>query len=161
MYARLLVARDLLKEDGVIFISIDDNEVHNLRKICDEVFGEGNFVEIFNWSKTETPANLSKKSKKVIEYVLCYQKNKNNLKFKGIVKESISSNGLLNQTNKISKLVFPKNIISTSLSNGLISKGLYGTENYDINLLEDTEVKDGFFIKEIILEGKFKWTQPK
>ena len=44
MYERLLVARDLLKEDGVIFISIDDNEVHNLRKICDEVFGEGNFV---------------------------------------------------------------------------------------------------------------------
>jgi adenine-specific DNA-methyltransferase len=44
MYERLLVSRDLLKDDGVIFISIDDNEVHNLRKICDEVFGEGNFV---------------------------------------------------------------------------------------------------------------------
>ncbi|HIP51199.1 MAG TPA: site-specific DNA-methyltransferase, partial [Campylobacterales bacterium] len=45
MYERLLVSRDLLKEDGVIFISIDDNEVHNLRKICDEVFGESNFLE--------------------------------------------------------------------------------------------------------------------
>ncbi len=44
MYERLLVSRDLLKDDGVIFISIDDNEVHNLRKICDEVFGEGNFI---------------------------------------------------------------------------------------------------------------------
>ena len=44
MYERLVVARDLLKDDGVIFISIDDNEVYNLRKICDEVFGEENFV---------------------------------------------------------------------------------------------------------------------
>lgn len=44
IYPRLLLARDLLKEDGVIFISIDDHEVHNLRKVCDEVFGEGNFV---------------------------------------------------------------------------------------------------------------------
>jgi adenine-specific DNA-methyltransferase len=45
MYERLLVARDLLRENGVIFISIDDNEVHNLRHLCDEVFGEGNFVD--------------------------------------------------------------------------------------------------------------------
>ena len=49
MYERLLVARDLLKDDGVIFISIDDNEVHNLRKICDEVVGEGNFVANSIW----------------------------------------------------------------------------------------------------------------
>jgi adenine-specific DNA-methyltransferase len=47
MYERLVVAKDLLRDDGVIFISIDDNEVHNLRKICDEIFGEGNFVAQF------------------------------------------------------------------------------------------------------------------
>lgn len=47
MYERLTIARDLLKDDGVIFISIDDNEVHNLRKICDEIFGEGNFITSF------------------------------------------------------------------------------------------------------------------
>lgn len=45
MYPRLRLARNLLKDDGVIFISIDDNEVHNLRKICDEIFGEDNFTE--------------------------------------------------------------------------------------------------------------------
>ena len=55
MYERLLVSRDLLKDDGVIFISIDDNEVHNLRKICDEVFGESNFVgEIIRKTKSMT-----------------------------------------------------------------------------------------------------------
>ncbi len=59
IYSRLLVARSLLTEDGVIFISIDDNEVENLKKIGNEVFGEKNFIDIFNWAKTETPENLS------------------------------------------------------------------------------------------------------
>lgn len=74
IYPRLMVARSLLSEDGVIFISIDDNEVGNLKKISDEVFGANNFIDIFNWAKTETPENLSIKCRQIIEYVLCYQK---------------------------------------------------------------------------------------
>src|SRR5699024_8279779 len=53
MYPRLRLARNLLTDDGVIFISIDDNEVHNLRKICDEIFGEGNFVANLVWENKE------------------------------------------------------------------------------------------------------------
>ena len=53
MYPRLRLARNLLTDDGVIFISIDDNEVHNLRKICDEVFGEDNFVEKLVWKRRQ------------------------------------------------------------------------------------------------------------
>jgi len=52
MYERLLVSRDLLKDDGVIFISLDDGEIANLRKICDEIFGEGNFIGNIAWKKT-------------------------------------------------------------------------------------------------------------
>ena len=63
MYERILVARTLLASDGVIFISIDDNEIRNLKNICDEVFGAKNFIDIFNWAKTETPENLSVKSR--------------------------------------------------------------------------------------------------
>ena len=55
MYSRLLIARSLLKEDGVIFISIDDHEIHHLRKICDEVFGESNFVANIIWQKRTSP----------------------------------------------------------------------------------------------------------
>src|SRR5690554_2308876 len=51
MYPRLNLARNLLKEEGVIFISIDDNEVHNLRKVCDEIYGEANFVDTIIWKK--------------------------------------------------------------------------------------------------------------
>lgn len=159
IYPRLKLARNLLTDDGVIFISIDDNEVHNLRKICDEVFGVNNYIEMFSWSKTETPANLSKKSKKVLEYVICYQKNKTDIKFTGIKKESQSSNGLLNQTNGINKLVFPENTVKTNIANGKIEKGMYGTDSYDVELLEDTEVKDNLFVKQVTLKAKFKWSQ--
>lgn len=159
MYERLIIARDLLQDDGVIFISIDDNEVHNLRKVCDEIFGESNFVDIFNWVKTETPANLSMKSKKVIEYILCYQKAENQIRFKGIKKETVSSNGLLNQTNPIGVLHFPSNLVKTSIEDNVITAGMYGTDAYDVELLENTEVQNGVFIKDVKLRAKFKWSQ--
>ena len=74
MYSRLLIARQLLKEDGVIFISIDDNEVHHLRKLCDEVFGEENFGGQLVW-QTATDNNPTQIATEH-EYVLCYLKNK-------------------------------------------------------------------------------------
>ena len=67
IYSRLMVARSLLTDDGIIFISIDDNEVDNLKKISDEVFGAYNFIDIYNWAKTETPENLSIKCRQIIE----------------------------------------------------------------------------------------------
>jgi adenine-specific DNA-methyltransferase len=159
MYPRLKLARNLLTDDGVIFISIDDNEVANLIKISDEIFGEENFIDIFNWAKTETPENLSKKSKQIIEYIVCYQKTKTDQKFKGLRKESISSNGLLNQPNPASILIFPKDVVRTSIPDGIIEPGMYGTDSYDIELLEQTEVLNNIFIKPVVLKAKFKWSQ--
>ena len=74
MYPRLKLARNLLKDDGVIFISIDDNEVANLRKLCDEIFGEDNFVESIIWKKRATPPN-DRNIGRIHEYLLCYGKN--------------------------------------------------------------------------------------
>ena len=71
MYSRLLIARQLLREDGVIFISIDDNEVHHLRELCDEVFGEENFLVQFSW-KTDGNFDNQAKFKSVHEYVIAY-----------------------------------------------------------------------------------------
>ncbi|WP_438335244.1 site-specific DNA-methyltransferase [Clostridium cochlearium] len=76
MYPRLRLARNLLKDDGVIFISIDDNEVHNLRKACDEVFGEENFVEQLIWKRRATPPN-DRVIGKNHEYVMTYAKDIN------------------------------------------------------------------------------------
>ena len=158
MYPRLVLARDLLKEDGAIFISIDDNEQANLKMICDEIFGEENFIEIFSWQKTSTPPNLSKKTKKSVEYILCYQKNECKT-LKGLVKESKSTNGLMNQSNSIGTLVFPHKSIETSMKNEKLEKGIYGTESYVIELLNDVEIRNGKFLNDIILKGKFKWSQ--
>ncbi|MDD4659246.1 MAG: site-specific DNA-methyltransferase [Massilibacteroides sp.] len=75
MYPRLKLARNLLTEDGVIFISIDDNEVHNLRKICDEVFGESNFVGELVWERAYAPKNDAKYISNSHDYVLMYTKS--------------------------------------------------------------------------------------
>lgn len=75
IYSRLMVARSLLTEDGVIFISIDDNEVENLRKICDEVFGEGNFIAQLVWERAYSPKNDAKFVSNSHDYVLMVAKN--------------------------------------------------------------------------------------
>ena len=76
MYPRLYLSRNLLKDDGVIFIHIDDNEVSNLRKICDEVFGEENFVAQFVWKKKTGAGSSISHAFDEHEYVLSYSKNK-------------------------------------------------------------------------------------
>lgn len=74
IYPRLKVARDLLTDDGVIFISIDDNEVENLRKVCDEIFGENNFVSQISWRRTDNQPNIGLFAR-VKEYILLYSKS--------------------------------------------------------------------------------------
>jgi adenine-specific DNA-methyltransferase len=76
MYPRLKLARNLLREDGVIFISIDDNEVHNLRKSCDEVFGEDNFVANVVWEKKFAPQNDEKYISASHDHILVYARAK-------------------------------------------------------------------------------------
>lgn len=75
IYPRLKVARDLLTEDGVIFISIDDNEVENLRKVCDEIFGESNFIATLVWERAYSPKNDAKYISNSHDYVLMYAKS--------------------------------------------------------------------------------------
>lgn len=79
IYPRLKIARDLLTDDGVIFISIDDHEVANLKKICDEIFGEGNFIAQLIWRKKYGGGKGIRFFVDMHEYILCYGKNINNL----------------------------------------------------------------------------------
>lgn len=82
MYPRIRLAKDLLTEDGVIFISIDEKEYHNLRKICDEVFGEKNYIGDLVWEATTQPVNAGSAKfglQKKTEPILLYAKNKNNI----------------------------------------------------------------------------------
>lgn len=84
MYPRLRLAANLLRDDGVIFISIDDNEVTNLRKVCDEVFGEENFICQFIWKSKLGKVGTTTTISSTHEYILCYGKYKDSLNFKMI-----------------------------------------------------------------------------
>lgn len=77
IYPRLKVARDLLTDDGVIFISIDDNEIENLRKVCDEIFGESNFVAQLIWERAYSPKNDARFISNSHDYVLMFAKDIN------------------------------------------------------------------------------------
>ncbi len=78
MYPRLKLARDLLKDDGVIFISIDDGEQSNLKKICDNIFGEENFITTIIWQKKYSPQNDAKWLSDNHDFILFFAKNKSN-----------------------------------------------------------------------------------
>lgn len=80
IYPRLKVARDLLSEDGVIFISIDDNEQENLKKVCDEIFGARNFVAQLIWERAFAPKNDAKYVSNSHDYVVIYAKSIDNFK---------------------------------------------------------------------------------
>lgn len=88
IYSRLMIARSLLSEDGAIFISIDDNEQKNLKNICDEVFGENNYLAQVVWERAYSPVNLKKHFSESHDYVLAYAKSIENLICNGLPKTS-------------------------------------------------------------------------
>ena len=155
MYPRLLLARDLLTDDGVIFISIDDNEQANLKLLCDDVFGEQNFVAPFIWTKTATPPSLSNKCRKTVEYVLCYEKLLDNTKYFGSLLEGADA-PLLNTGNLIKELIFPIGSVRFNfIQNGKVSKGIYEKAE----LLDDIIVCNGVNQNEFKMKAEFKWGQ--
>ncbi|MDD4126323.1 MAG: site-specific DNA-methyltransferase [Methanomicrobium sp.] len=92
LYPRLKLAHNLLKEDGVIFVSIDDNEVHNLRKMMDEVFGEDNFVATYVWKARAGKDHTAQYASISQEYVLCYSKEKSSVQMGKDIRERTGGN---------------------------------------------------------------------
>ena len=99
MYPRLKLARNLLTDDGVIFISIDDNEVANLRKVCDEIFGEENFVAQLIWERAFAPVNLKKHFSESHDYILCFAKNLDTTSCNGLRRTEDADNRYQNPDN--------------------------------------------------------------
>ena len=155
MYPRLYIARELLRDDGVIFISIDDNEQAQLKLLCDEVFGEENFVEVFSWVKTSTPPSLSTKSRKTNEYILCYEKCKDNYKYNAGQQDE-GDEPLLNSGNTERVLEFP----SDSLTFKFIENGHLKAGKFDkVTLMNDIQIVNFKSTTPVLLSGEFKWVQ--
>ena len=157
MYSRLKLARNLLSEKGLIFISIGVEELVTLKAICNEVIGENNFIEVFSWVKTSTPPSLATKSRKTNEYILCFEKNKNNKQYNGEALDG-GDQPLLNTGNTIRTLLFPKEKVY--FKHSAFPNAIYKPYCKDrVKLLDEIEIIDGYSTSDFRLEGEFKWTQ--
>ncbi|WP_282073956.1 site-specific DNA-methyltransferase [Polaribacter atrinae] len=162
MYERLLVARDLLTDDGVIFMSIDDNEVHNLRKIADEVFGEENFVSEFIWEKKKKPSFLHKNVGKLTEYILSYtKKSEKSYPFSVDVTTKGKKYPLNNAGNSFSKISFPKGSVNFSFGDCVILPQDMSEGNIRTFLKTELIIENGTNKNEFILEGEWRYSQNK
>lgn len=99
IYPRLRLARDFLTDDGVIFISIDDNEQENLKKVCDEIFGSNNFLAQVVWERAYAPINLKKNFSVSHDYILVYGKDSSVIQTNGIARTDESDNRYQNPDN--------------------------------------------------------------
>lgn len=162
MYPRLKLARNLLTDDGAIFISIDDNEVHNLRKLCDEVFGEGNFVSQIVWEKKKKGAFLSGSVTNIKEYVLVYSKILSS--FKGLIGEiakETETYPVIKTTNSRGTRTIKKGIVSKfKEKNHIEKKGTrISSGNMELILLSDLIIENGVLIKDLEVESNWIYSQ--
>jgi adenine-specific DNA-methyltransferase len=156
MYPRLSLARDLLTEDGLLFVSISDVELSNLRRILDEIFGESNHVETFIWESIFRPSNMSKTVRRNAEYIICFSKSDTTqLEMIEREQEPQGEASLTQNNNKVRVLKFPPNFVHCGLTNGNYRAGKYG----EVELMQDLFVENGKISREFSISGKFKWSQ--
>ena len=157
MYPRLVLARNLLTQDGVIFISIDDNEVAQLRLMLDEIFGEENFVENYIWESNFRPDNSSAVERENSQHVLCYCRNKTCLgRLVGAQKKSEGLPSLTKNSMGITTIELQPDWVDFGLQDGDYAPGDKGS-GYT---LEDTvSVRGGKATAPFRLSGRIIWSQ--
>ena len=163
IYPRLKLAKELLSDDGVIFISIDDNEICNLKNICEEIFGAENFLTQFIYEKTQHFGRQKLNTYSNAEYVLCYAKNLYNKtgKFKELLVERINTEfqdaPLYNASNRVCSLIFPPHSVKFNIDDGIYSK----TTSSVYELKVPVTVKNGVNQNEQVLKFQSRWSQKK
>ena len=160
MYPRLLLARDLLSKDGVIFISIDDNEVAQLRLLMDDIFGEENFVSEFIWEKKKKPSFLHSNVGKLSEYIICYLKNSTET-FPFSVESTTKGKKypFNNAGNSMGELVFPAGSVKFKMPDSTVEPQDMSEGNIKTILKTQLVIEKGVNKNEFILEGEFRYSQ--
>jgi len=162
MYPRLYLARNLLRDDGVIFISIDDNEIANLKILCNEIFGNENFVAQLVWEKKKKGAFLSGLSTNIKEYVLVYAKDTSF--FVGLIGQIAREEEtypVIKTTNSRGVRLIKKGIPSKFREkNHILSAGeRISSGNMEMILLSDLVIQDGFLAKDVRVESNWIYSQ--
>jgi adenine-specific DNA-methyltransferase len=164
MYPRLKLLHKLLADDGAIFISIDDNEQANLKLVCDEIFGERNFVTNFIWERKKKPAFLSRQVGSITEYISCYAKSHYNLgaftssKFRTTEGKKYPFN---NAGNGEAVLTFPSNSVKFSYKNKVILPQDMSEGNIITKLLDEIQISNHYNKNLFRLEGEWRYSQNK
>ena len=163
IYTRLKLAKDLLTDDGVIFISIDDNEQENLKKCCDEIYGAQNFIAQLTWEKKKKGSFLSNSITNIKEYILVYCKAL--AKFEGLVGEincEAETYPCINASNKRELRIIPAGIESKyKEKNFILPKGSEISDTtMSIVLHSDLVIRDGILADELVIEGNWRYSQP-
>lgn len=163
MNKRLNIAKRLLSDKGVIFISIGDDEIMNLALLCKKVFGEKNYIETYVLTSTLRPDNSSPILRRNAEFVVCCSKNASSIKyFNGIISETSGMPSLTKAKEKIKTIEFPAGVVKTNLEDGTYYAGLKENgRNPQWELLEDVEVKNGIIISKVKLRGHSYWATEK
>lgn len=158
MSNRLKIAKRLLSDRGVIFISIDDNEQATLKLLCDEVFGKDKFVGGIVWFKKRKGSFLSNTLVSLTEYVLPYTKSNDTRLFGGLPDNS-ESQPIIKRTNGIKTLHFDANVVHSKLPNGWYEPGVYGIGSSASTLHDRIEIRDGLIISSFNISAPFTWSQ--
>ncbi len=159
MYPRLRLARNLLKDDGVIFISIDDNEIDNLIKCCDEIFGEENRIEVLKWKRKKQPSFLAKHTAKVMEYILVYAKKHNHLEKLSIDGTSDTTKKVINLSNPECSRIFNPGVRVKIGESGIIPAGRYTIKTMEVEYKSDVIFEGGISINSVEVISKFSVSQ--
>ena len=162
LYPRLKVARDLLTDDGVIFISIDDNELTNLTKICNEVFGEQNFVTNFIWEKKKKPSFLHKNVGKLGDYIVCYTKNTLlSIPFSIETTTEGKKYPLNNAGNTLATITFPPHSVRFLMNDCVVEPQNMSEGNIKTELLNELIIENGYNKNQFSLKGEWRYSQEK
>ena len=161
IYSRLMVARTLLTQDGVMFISIDENEVENLIKIGKEVFGETNYINALKWKRKKQPSFLSRHIAPVMEYILIFAKDSQSLGKLSIERVSDSTKKVINISNSPSERIFKPGVEVKALEEGIIEKGVYTIKTMTVEYKDDVIVRSGKTTNAVRVVAKFLNTQDK
>ncbi len=158
MYPRLILAKQLLSEQGVFFVSIDDRQMATLTLLLREVFGSQNHIGTIKWRKKRKPSFLGKHFANVIEYVLVFSKNKNRLlKLKGAVTEE-KTRPVLNASNKNVQRVLIKGT-PAYCADGIYPAGIYKNRTLSFELHQDAVVQNGTLVSDVMVTGGFRVNQ--
>lgn len=162
LYPRLLLAKQLLTEDGVIYCSIDDKNQAYIKCLFDEIFGEKNYSGMLIWQKKQKPSYLSQNFVSIFEYILCYTKNSSESYPFSLENTTEGKKWPINNAgNPQSIITFPAGRVSFNLPDGIVKAQNMSEGNIVTHLLNDVKIKDGKNQNEFSLDGEWRYSQEK